>query len=346
MALFRHRRRRAVDRMDARANRFWSWWTGAHDSVAALFDAGRSERVRQLVEPRARAYHRELTWHVGPGTSSRLMLVLSGARHPALRGVAERWRIAGPAADAQWEYHPAFPAEPAAFEARVQVGDRELDPAFASAQAVADDRRFRVDLIVHHPTFGDLSDLGRNRVANVLVGWALGEDETDRWVGRITATAQRPRDSVPVAMLRAVTGQLAVRWGGERWTTLEGAFDDQQLIAEVRHPLHRVDYPLFDEHIAVRLPYSDAQPDGLPTESSMAQLKAFEDVLLGRLRTDALLVAQQTASGERLLHFYADSASRRAYAIRGLLGKYPGALATVHAEYDPGWQRIDHLRAF
>lgn len=344
MALFRRRRRRAVDRTDARARRFWTWWTGSRDAVADAFASGDQRRVLALVAPRVAEYDRELTWHVGPGTSARLMLVVSGSRHPALRGVAERWRMAGPADDAEWEYHPAFPPEPNAFEALVQVGDLQLDPALATAAAVPDDERFRLDLVVHHPAFDQLEELGRHRVANVLVGWALGEDDMDRWVGRITTTTVRPVDAVPVAMLGAVTAQLAERWGGVRWATLEGSFDDRRLIAEVRHPLHRVDYPLFDEHIAVRLPYSDAEADGLPTERASAELGAFEEVLLGRLRNDALLVAQQTASGERLLHFYADSASRRAYAIRGLLSRYLGPLATVHAEYDPGWQRIDHLR--
>ena len=331
--------------MDARARRFWGWWAGTRDAVASLFDAGDAARLRQVVEPRAREYHRELTWHVGPGTAARLMLVHSGSRHPALRGVAERWRMAGPADDAEWEYHAAFPAEPAAFQARMQVGELEIDPSQATALAVPDDQRYRLDVVVHHPAFEQLGELGRSRVANVLVGWALGEDETDRWIGKISVTSRRPLDSVPVSMLSAVTAQLAARWGGERWAVLEGSFDDQRLIAEVRHPLHRVDHPLFDEHIAVRLPYSDALPDGLPTEAAMAELKDFEAVLVGRLRSDALLVAQQTASGERLLHFYADSASRRAYAIRGLLSRYAGPDPGVHAEYDPGWQHIDHLRA-
>jgi hypothetical protein len=273
------------------------------------------------------------------------MLVVSGSRHPALRGVAERWRRAGPVDDPEWEYHPAFPAEPAAFEAQVRVGSLELDPAQASARATADDRRYRLDLTIHHPDFDRLDELARSRVANVLVGWALGEDDADRWVGKIAAVLDRPVDAVPVSALSSVTEQLAVRWGGERWSTLEGAYGDQKLIALVRHPLHRVDHPLFDEHIAVRLPYSDTLPDGLPTEPAMAELKAFEEVLADRLRSDALLVAQQTASGERLLHFYADSASRRAYAIRRLMNRYPGPTGNVHAEYDPGWQRIEHLRS-
>lgn len=313
--------------------------------MATAFDAGATGRVRELVEPRIRRYHRDLTWHVGHGTQARLMLVVSGARHPALRGAAERWRMAGPADDTEWEYHAAFPPEPSAFDARVRVGDADLDPAQAVAMVTADDRRYRMDLLLHHPRFDAISELARDRIARALVGWALGEDEIDRWVGQVAVTQTPPIDPVPVRTLASVTGQLAERWGGVRWATLEGSFDDLRLIAEVRHPLHRVDYPLFDEHIAVRLPYSDSEPDGLPDQRALADLKEFEEVLLGRLRSDALLVAHQTASGERLLHFYADSASRRAYAIRRLLQKYLWPLASVHAEYDPGWQRIDHLRA-
>jgi Family of unknown function (DUF695) len=345
MTIFRRRRRRAVDRVDARAQRFWSWWDSTRPAVATAVETAASGRLRALLEPRVREYHRELTWHVGPGTHARYRLVVSGARHPALRGIAERWRMVGPVDDAEWEYHPAFPPEPTAFDAPLQVGDVRLDPAQAVAMATPDDRRYRVDLLVHHSGFDRLPELARNRVANRLVAWALGEDEIDRWVGRISATEIAPLDPVPVRLLAAVTGQLAERWAGERWAILEGSFDAQRLIAQVRHPLHRVDYPLFDEHIAVRLPYADAEPDGLPTESARADLKQFEDVLVGRLRSDALLVAQQTASGERLLHFYADSASRRAYAIRVLIHKHLGPLASVHAEYDPGWQRIGHLRA-
>ena len=344
MAVFGRRRRRAVDRVDARARRFWSWWAGARDTVATAVEAGAATRLRSLVEPRVRDYHRELTWHVGPGPGARWMLVLSGSRHPALRGVAERWRMAGPADDGDWEYHPAFPPEPGAFRSPVRIGDLDLDPAQATALAVPDDQRFRLDLTVHHPVFEHLSDLSRSRVANVMVGWALGEDETDRWVGKISATTRRPLDAVPLSLLSTVTAQLATRWGGERWATLEGSFDDRRLIAAVRHPLHRVDYPLFDEHIAVRLPYTDTMSDGLPTERSLGDLLSFERNLADRLGDQALLVAQQTTSGERLLHFYADSTASPLPMIRAMLGGYVGPPVTVTAQDDPGWESIDHLR--
>src|SRR5664279_6342621 len=125
---------------------------------------------------------------------------------------------------------------------------------------------------------------------------------------------------------------------------LDGSFGKRRLIAAVRHPLHRVDHPLLDEHLAVRLPYADTLPDGLPGPHALAELQAFEDILVSRLGADALLVAQQTTSGERLLHLYADSAASPVGAVRALLSNYLSALATVTAEFDPGWQSIEHLR--
>jgi hypothetical protein len=350
MALFRRTHRAGRGRATDPADRFWAWWNNVQERLALTADRPVLEpdaaaRLRSLLAPRVRELHQDLSFTIGLGVRAANMLVLSGARHPALRPVTERWRQAGPVDDAIWEFHPAAPAEPDAFTSRVMVGEHEIDPGAAVALVRTDDARCRLDLSVFHPVFGSLDDLDRSRVANVMVSWALGEDESDRWIGRISSTATRPLDSVPVSMLGAVTAQLAERWGGERWSMLEGSFGNRRLIAAIRHPLHRVDHPLFDEHIAVRLPYADAMPDGLPTERALVDLLAFEESLTARLREHALLVAQQTTSGERLLHFYADSTDSPVAVVRELLGGYLGPLAGVDTQYDPGWEAIEHLRA-
>jgi hypothetical protein len=343
MALF-SRRRRTGGSVEAGIERFWSWWAGARDDVGDALDDRDGGRLRDLLEPRVEGVHRDLTWFAGPGPHARFMLVLSGARNPALRVVAERWRRAGPPDDQIWEHHPAFPAEPGAFEGSVTIGDRRLEAGQAVSQVQVDDRRYRMDVQVYHPAYPELSDLDRSRIANVLVGWSLGEDDVDRWVGQISATAVRPLDSVPVAMLGAVVRQFGERWGNERWATLEGSYGNRRLIAAARHPLHRVDHPLFDEHIAVRLRYSDALPDGLPSERAMLELAGIERSVVGGLSGEALLVAHQTSSGERVLHFYGDSAHSAVPRIRRLLAGYPGGATSVQAEFDPMWENVDHLR--
>jgi hypothetical protein len=345
VALF-SRQRRTLDRAGTGTgtDRFWSWWQQSRDDVTDALDAGPVEWVRGLLEPRVQAIHPDLTWFAGPGVTARHMLVLSGARHPGLRVLTERWRRAGPPGDPSWEYHPAYPAQPGAFCGRVQVGGLTLEAAQATAQVQVDDQRYRMDLVVHHPAFEPLPELDRRRLAHVLVGWSLGEDDTDRWVGQLDATTLRPLDAVPVAMLGAVARQLGDRWGHERWAYLEGSFGDRRLIAAARHPLHRVDHPLFDEHLAVRLPYTDALPDGLPGARALQELDAAERRLVGGLGRDALLVAHQTSSGERLLHFYGDSEHSPLQAVRSLVVGYPGGEVGVQAVLDPSWENVDHLR--
>jgi hypothetical protein len=346
MTPFRRRRGRSGEgRYAADAGRFWSWWDGARDRIGGAVDDGDLSAVRALIEPRLREIHPDLTWTAGTGVQAAHMLVVTGNRHPGLRSVTERWRRAGPADDARWEYHPAAPAEPYAFSARVVVGGLEIDPGHAVALVTTDDQRCRLNLSVHHPAFSQLGAAASRRVCDVLVTWALGEDDVDRWIGLISPAETEPLDSVPMAMLSAVTAQLPSRWGGERWSMLEGSFGKRRLIATVRHPLHRVDHPLLDEHLAVRLPYADMLPDGLPGPHALAELQTFEDIVVSRLGGDALLVAQQTSSGERLLHLYADSASSPVGAVRQLLSTYLSALATLTAEFDPGWQSIEHLRS-
>lgn len=345
MALFRRRRSAEGGELRAEVDQFWAWWDVAQGDVASALDDDDPRRLRALLEIPVRAVHPDLTWHASPGVRSRFMLVLSGARHPALRVVTERWRQGGPQDSPIWEFHPAMPPEPAAFEALVQVGGLHLEPGEAAAMVALDDRRFRADVTVFHPAFTELDDGARSRVANVLVGWALGEDDTDRWIGQIHATTRRPLDSVPVSMLGALTSQFGERWGGERWLTLEGSFGTARLIAAVRHPLHRVDYPLFDEHIEVRLSYRDALPDGLPDEEALSDLLAVQDAIVSRLGSDAVLVAVQTASGERLLHFYADSTKSPLAVVQAMLHGYLVGEATTQARLDPGWDAVDYLRA-
>jgi hypothetical protein len=344
MALFRRWRLAGVHDPGAEVDRFWLWWADTHDEVASALDDGDRPRLQSLLEGPVRAVHPHLAWHAGPGIRSRYRLALSGARHPALRVVTERWRRAGPPDTTDWEFHPARPAEPSAFEVAFPVDGVTLNPALAVVAVQADERRFRLDLTVHHPAFAELDELARSQVANVLVGWALGEDDTDRWVGQITATDVLPLDGVPVVLLASVAARATQWWAGEHWVRLEGMFGEARLVAAVRYPLHRVDHPLLDEHVAVRLPYGNALPDGQPTEIALEDLLAAQRAISRRLERHAVLVGVQTASGERLLHFYADSCSAPLAAVRELLGGYIAGEATVQARFDPGWEAVEHLR--
>jgi hypothetical protein len=346
----------AVHLYEAGIARFWTWWTHAGYAVAdAVAQSapgldGEAGVARALLDPAIGQIDPGLAWHVGRGAGSRFVLVVSGARHPALRVVAERWRRAGPPDDALWQFHPARPAQPSSFDAPVQVAGIVLEPAEALALVQLDDARFRMDVSVFHPAFAQLEQGAQTQVANVLVGWALGEDDTDRWIGQVDTTTTRPLNAVPVSLLGGLLGQLVARWGEERWATVEGVFGRSRLVATVRHPLHRVDHPLFDEHLAVRLPYRTTEPDGQPGPAAEAALTAARRALVDQLGANAILVATQTADGERLLHFYADSTASPLEDVRGVLTAHTLLTAPesdeagVQVTYDPGWDAVDHLR--
>src|SRR5664279_5193948 len=160
MALFRRRVRPGEGQPGADVGRFWSWWDGARDRIETSMDDGDAGAIRTLLEPRLRDIHPDLTWTVSTGVRAAYMLVVTGNRHPALRSVTERWRRAGPPDDARWEYHPAAPAEPSAFSARVMVRGLEVDPARAVALVSTDDQTCRLDLSIYHPSFAELGGLG------------------------------------------------------------------------------------------------------------------------------------------------------------------------------------------
>ncbi|MDQ1286527.1 MAG: hypothetical protein QG622_92 [Actinomycetota bacterium] len=344
MALFRRRRRSDTQATTLAARRFWAWWDTGQAQVTAAAERADDRRLAALLTRPVRDIHPDLVWFVGPGVTARTMLVLSASRHPALRMVTERWRREGPPDSQRWEFHQAFPAEPGRFSTPVDVDGTTLAPSGSTALATLDDARFRMDLTVHHPAFADLDERDRDTVADRFVGWALGEDDRDRWVGGLATTTVPLPDGVPVASLGSLVPQLADRWGGERWAALEGVFGTNRLIASVRHPVHHVDHPLFDEHVAVRLQYEEALPDGQPTPRVLDELQAFQRHIVARLGDTALLVAVQTASGERVMHFYADSEMVTLSRFRAMLRGYTGGQSAVQAHFDPGWDSVHHLR--
>src|SRR5512135_3871912 len=150
MALFRRRDRSGDGAVAPDVGRFWSWWGNVSGEVAQAVDAGAQQRVRALVEPRVHELDRRLSWHVGAGVEAPYMLVVTGRRDPALRPVTERWWRAAPSGAQMWEYHPAAPAQPAAFSGRVMVDGREIEPAQSMAGAHVDDVGCRLNLTVFH----------------------------------------------------------------------------------------------------------------------------------------------------------------------------------------------------
>jgi len=345
VALFR--RRRPTAGLPAAGADFWAWWPGVAGYAARALDDGDAAALRtyeQALRDHVAALDPALTAGFVPGRFARHGLVVSAAGRADLRCLTQRWREAGPGDDLEWEYHPARPPAPEQFDQTLEVSGFRIDLAATVVEARTDDLRCRVDVGVFNAGLTVLPEADRERLALQAMQWALGEDDVERWLGEVVVLEARPLDPVPAPLLCALTEQFAQRWTGGRWAMLEGTHGRSRLVATVRQPLHRVDHPLFDQHLAVRLPYADRTLEGLPAEGASGDLQAFEDALVAQLGSAAVLVAHETSSGERVLHLYDDSTRSVAAPVRAMLGGYLPGGATVDVDRDPAWRLVEHLR--
>ena len=347
MALFRRRHPPIVVSPTSQAiDGFWAWWARNADDVTTAVTAGHTYTVESMVGPEVARIHPHLTWELCPGSGSTFLFAISSDGHPELRTLAERWHRAAPPDDAVWQFRPARLPDPTAFRRGnvVEAGSAEIDLSTVVVQALADDQRCRLDVSIYHPRFFQMTEQARAHLSFLVLDWALGEDDVERWVGAVEAVTVAPIDPIPVADLPEVVRRAAQTWGGERWALMEGWHGERRLQVAIRHPLHRVDRPLFDEHVEIRLPYRDQLSDGLPGERALGDLRAFQETVIGRLGEAALLVGHETSAGERLLHLYDDCTASVTPVIQGMLRAYAGGGASVRDEPDAAWQAVNHLR--
>lgn len=327
---------------DARAGiaAFWGWWARSREEVAAALDADDLRRLHRTLTDRVRAIHPELAWELSAGRTARRALVLSPEGSPALRPLTERWLRAGPGADAEWEYHPARQPDPSAYDGEVEVGGRPFRPGAARFDVETDVERARVHVAVWHPDFPHQDDAVRLHASFLLLDWALGEDDVERWLGDVRMTPDEPDGDVKT--LHAAVAELAGSYSGGDWVSVEGLDpDDRPVLLRLRVPFPRLDHPLFDLHGVVRLPFAPGER-GLPDEGESAALDGVAHGLLGRLGSSATLVAVVTTPGLRTLHLYADADGVVPDQVAAWAGQQP---RQVDQEWrpDPGWEAVRGL---
>lgn len=323
---------------------FWMWWESTRPQLDSMVAAEDTERLSETLAPAVAAVHPGLVWEVAPGRNAAHALVVTSAGDPELRSLAHRWAKAAPPADMLWEFHPSRQANPQALELTLDVGGME----FAIDQLMLGLRvprgSSRIDVAAYHPIFGELDDETRLESTLLALDWLLGEDDVARWVGEITPATFQPIDSVAAAHLRAVVDDLASGYEEEQWALLEGqTATGAPLVATTRYPLRPVDYPLFDQHIAITLPYSHRDENGLPVGDSLTALRDFEERLAARLtklHADAILAAHLSAEGHRIIHLYADPTGEAAIHAKELIVSWEEGEPRVDVSTDPAWTAV------
>ena len=115
---------------------FWVWWDQARPHVETAIDTGEWGGLVEEILSHVHAIDPGLAWNFSPGQRARHALCVSPEGTPALRPLTERWRRAGPPADATWEYHPARLATPEMLHATLELGRPHAQPGRLKAAPV------------------------------------------------------------------------------------------------------------------------------------------------------------------------------------------------------------------
>jgi hypothetical protein len=328
---------------------FWEWWVAEGRALAERSIDGRvdAEAFGGTMTPRVQALG-ELSWELAPGEVSRHVLVVGSGGDHDLRALARRVVLAAPEADAAWSYVDTRPPVADPESVVISVGEFQ-DVDFARVQVSARMEAGRLDVQLHHPAFADLPEDGRTTVTFLALDAALGELDTELWLGEVLPVEFAPLDGFGLTALRSVVQDLKGRRldadGRPGWVMLRGETEQGPLVAMARSPLHPLTAPHLDTYVAVVLPYAHRTVDGLPDEGSLEPLRAFESRLESRLGTAGQVVAHLSNDGTRTLHVYVDSTAALLPAVKDLARSWDQGTANVHEMRDPGWTAVTHLRA-
>jgi hypothetical protein len=320
---------------------FWRWWSAEGvELLSGAVTTGDYGDLPETVDAMVNAIGPGLSWETGQGVRARHQFCLSGGGDPGLRVLAERWRRAAPPPTPIWEFAGARQRQPGMLAVTIEVVGKPIDLGLCRISVTLEEEHAWAHVSLHHPAFTGLAPGHRHQLSCLLLDWLLGEDNVQRWIRTVYATATEPPDSLPATDLPHIIDAMAARHAHIGWT-LEDAGTDSgpRTIIRALHPLRWIDHPLLDLHTALQIGYPQTRPDGLPDYDEAIELHRVEQTLTAALGARALLVATQTSNGRRILHYYTDSEDQNG---RDIIDRFAGTrphVEVIHT-HDPGWTMI------
>jgi hypothetical protein len=322
--------------------RFWGRWPSFRSQVerarrTELDNLGRQlDSAVEMIDPR-------LCWELGKATSGWLLVVTANG-DPRARSTAARWLQAAPAPDPGWRFYCYRPADSGALSGKLQLGDRALDLADIRFKLDRDFDQARIHVTVCHPEFAVLDEDARLQAVFMALDRTLGEDEVLRWIGDIDTSTSSGADAATAARLAAEVAGLASAYTAPKPVTLRDiAADGLPVITRTIVPMRPVDFPLYDQHVAITAGYAPGGADRLPEPSAQTRLQQFEDVLLAQLAGKAVLAGHETHDQRRVFHLYTDPGTDTTEHLGASLPPWRDGPVSVKVTVDPGWDEISHF---
>jgi hypothetical protein len=171
-------------------------------------------------------------------------------------------------------------------------------------------------------------------VAFLFLDNLLGEDEVERWIGRIDTLDAPIGGRTPDEVRAEIERHRADPESDDSWVLGELDRPDGRTIVLANAALKRIDHPFSDKHITINVVFEDG---GLPDDSEAALLNAEEDDLVVRFEGVAVYAGRTTKPGLRTMHFVAQDLERVRTVIDAWAEELPPRKIKVGFTHDMNW---------
>ncbi|MFC4000561.1 hypothetical protein ACFS2C_10855 [Prauserella oleivorans] len=204
------------DDPEAAAAEFWRTWSELLPEISSALGEGEPQRAESLLVDVVARVHPDLQFALDRGQRAIYALVVSGQEDPALRPYTDAWKAAAPPDDAIWEYHDSVPPVPDPTGVAVNLAGVRIDLADVRVVAQVDEAEQVVDVAVHHPALGELTEAARTTMTFLPLDATLGERLAAERLRRVETAVAEPANAIGLLEFRELVRGLGCDAGEGR----------------------------------------------------------------------------------------------------------------------------------
>lgn len=322
---------------------FWQWWPSQQSAFETQTLPDLPQALRDDMQKHVVAIHSQLEWELSQSSSGEYQLVVTGKDNYLLRQLTERWRKAAPEDVENWTFLPARPA--LAEGASFSFQEQSYSLADARYLFEADDARARLHVGVYHPQFRHLRQDLKAQAAKAALMALWGEDDVERWAGRVGALSEPGSANDGRALSRGLLSlRSRIETGGHPPKDIRATpVGAPPFLASFQLTHKRLDYLEHVWHVEVSWPY-EATPDGLPDHGEESRSMAIEKSLMVTLESGQVVPYGHWAfAGSWRVLFYVSNRGEIEPKLEAWLNSQKASRVASIWLHDPEWTQFSRF---
>ena len=315
----------------------WNWWASAKDRISAAIangSLGGSKLVSEISDA-VRSLDPRFAWELGPGRTAQHNLTVSPEGNLVVRRLTAQWLASAPPPDQTWEY---YASRQPAIGLSLEIQGNRFGPEDFRVGQTYDDSRERFDVVLYHPLFKKADQRIVQQALFLTLDQSLGEDDVERWIGALDATASMPPRAITLSQFIAAIDVARKSVTGEQFTIGQGqSRDGHPVFTTVNMALKQIDHLDHAFHLTAVIGLREPNANGLPGNAEAEQLDKSEDMLAAALGENAVDIGRVTWAGRREIHLYVRDPGSAAAAANAWAEQIRPWSAGHTLSYDPQW---------